>query len=305
MEVKKTTIQNTECLEVIKKSYETVAKNYNLTKDNDPYNPAFMTESDYTEFGKKYIDMFAVYEDGRCIGFFDVLFGEDKKSLLDLICVLPEFRNRGLGKQMLDYALNYAEFNGRQTIAVRLNEDIEVSKKWLADSGFEVLHTKKDDNSPFAICTMVKNLNPKVIEARDDLPVTYKVGSDLPEEKVFDLYNDNGWTLYSREMDSLMRALKKSSYVLSAWVGDQLVGLIRTVGDGEHILYVQDILVLESYHRRGIGSELMKRTLESQKHIRQKTLLTGTSEKQRKFYESLGFQATTDTETVAFVRHDM
>ncbi len=47
------------------------------------------------------------------------------------------------------------------------------------------------------------------------------------------LYNDAEWVAYTRDEDKLMRAIVASRDIVSAWQDDTLVGLIRTVGDGE------------------------------------------------------------------------
>jgi len=135
--------------------------------------------------------------------------------------------------------------------------------------------------------------------------IEYKEIKSIDKDKLFKLYDDNGWGAYTRDMDQLKRALENSFYVRSAWIGEELIGLIRIVSDGESIMYIQDILILNAYHRKGIGTELMKYVLDKFMYIRQKTLLTGQTEKQKNFYESLGFEATTDTDCVAFIRHDL
>lgn len=135
--------------------------------------------------------------------------------------------------------------------------------------------------------------------------IKYKEIKSIDKEKLFRLYNDNGWGAYTRDMDSLKRAVENSFYVRSVWIEDELIGLIRIVSDGESIMYIQDILILNEFHRNGIGTELMKYVLDKFMYIRQKTLLTGTTEKQKLFYESLGFKDTNDSECVAFIRHDL
>jgi len=135
--------------------------------------------------------------------------------------------------------------------------------------------------------------------------IVYKELKTIDKDQLFKLYDDNQWGAYTRDVDSLQRAVENSFYVRTAWIDDELIALIRIVGDGEHIMYVQDILVLTAYHRKGIGTALMKYVLEKFMYIRQKTLLTGTTEKQKKFYESLGFKDTKDMDCVAFIRHDI
>lgn len=56
--------------------------------------------------------------------------------------------------------------------------------------------------------------------------------------------------------------------VISAWDKDELIGLVRVVGDGLTIIYVQDILVLKSYKRKRIGLKLLQYVLDEYKDVR-------------------------------------
>jgi len=132
----------------------------------------------------------------------------------------------------------------------------------------------------------------------------YKTTKEISKEDLKELYDDNGWALYVRDLEGLQNAVANSLYVLSVWEEDKLIGLVRIVGDGYSIIYVQDILVLQEYHRQGIGTIMMKDVLDKYKHVRQKTLLTDSQPKTIAFYESLGFKKSTDIDCIAFVRHD-
>ena len=88
------------------------------------------------------------------------------------------------------------------------------------------------------------------------------------------LYRSVGWNQYVAQPSLLMRALAGSQCVVSAHVGDLLVGLIRCVTDEISVVYIQDVLVDPAYQRRGLGTALM-RALESEyAHVRLKVLLT-------------------------------
>lgn len=124
----------------------------------------------------------------------------------------------------------------------------------------------------------------------------------MPQQDLLDLYNDAGWGAYTAQPDVLLKAIENSLYVLTARDGDKLVGLIRIVGDGQTIAYIQDIIVLKAYKRKGIGKTLMKKALDEFKHVRQKVLLTDDNPETRGFYEALGFQSCDKGELVAFVK---
>jgi ribosomal protein S18 acetylase RimI-like enzyme len=124
----------------------------------------------------------------------------------------------------------------------------------------------------------------------------------IAKSQLLSLYKDAGWLAYTNEPNKLVEAIKNSLYVLTAWDDDKLVGLIRVVGDGLTIVYIQDILILKKYKRQGIGTLLMKKVIEKFQDVRQKVLLTEDSEETRGFYESMGFESCDKGESVAFFK---
>jgi GNAT superfamily N-acetyltransferase len=109
------------------------------------------------------------------------------------------------------------------------------------------------------------------------------------------LYGSVGWTSYTRDPDALARAVRQSGFVWTARSeSGELVGLIRGVTDDVSILYVQDILVLPEWQRRGVGRALMEAVLTRYDHVGQMVLLTDNRPEQLAFYGSLGFHNTRD-----------
>ena len=90
--------------------------------------------------------------------------------------------------------------------------------------------------------------------------------------------------------------------MLGAYDSDQLVGVIRTVGDGQTIVFVQDIVVLPEYQRKGIGTKLLKAVMDKYKDVYQVELLTDNTDKTKAFYRSVGFIASDEIDCVAFIR---
>ena len=76
------------------------------------------------------------------------------------------------------------------------------------------------------------------------------------------LYASVGWTNYTDKPEMLQKAWENSLLTLGAYDGGRLVGVIRTVGDGYSIVFVQDILVLPEYQRRGIGTRLLRTVMD-------------------------------------------
>ena len=109
-------------------------------------------------------------------------------------------------------------------------------------------------------------------------------------ENVLHLYQAVGWTNYTHQPQMLEKSLSHSLAIYLAHDGDSVVGLVRLVGDGFSSIFVQDLLVLPSYQRQGIGSNLMKEALGDFKDAYQVQLVTDQKEKTLGFYRSLGFE---------------
>ncbi len=120
--------------------------------------------------------------------------------------------------------------------------------------------------------------------------ITIKKQEIVKLEDVLHLYQAVGWTNYTNQPQMLEQALPHSLVVYLAFDGEKIVGLIRLVGDGFSSVFVQDLIVLPSYQRQGIGSSLMKEALEDYKDAYQVQLVTEQTEKNVGFYRSLGFE---------------
>ena len=114
--------------------------------------------------------------------------------------------------------------------------------------------------------------------------------SSVSIDDVLHLYQAVGWTNYTNQPQMLEQALSHSLTTYLARDGEEIVGLVRLVGDGFSSVFVQDLIVLPSYQRQGIGSNLMKEALADCKDAYQIQLATEQTEKNLGFYRSLGFE---------------
>ena len=121
-------------------------------------------------------------------------------------------------------------------------------------------------------------------------------------EEITNLYQSVGWTNYLERIDILEEAYSNSLCVLGAYDSENLVGILRAVGDGKTIVFIQDILVLPEYQRQGIGSKLLQAAMERYQDVYQMELLTDNTEKTKAFYRSAGFTASDDLGCLAFIK---
>ena len=121
-------------------------------------------------------------------------------------------------------------------------------------------------------------------------------------EEVLPLYEAVGWTNYTQNPTMLKEAYKNSLHILAALNEEgKLLGVLRAVGDGASILFIQDILVYPAYQHQGIGTALLQKTLEKYKDVYQIQLATDDSKKTVSFYESNGFTSLTSLNCVSFI----
>lgn len=121
-------------------------------------------------------------------------------------------------------------------------------------------------------------------------------------EDVLPLYEAVGWTNYTTKPEMLEVAYKNSLHIIGAFNDDEkLIGVLRGVGDGASILFIQDILVYPEYQHQGIGTKLLQQTLEKYKNVYQIQLATDDSTKTVSFYESNGFTNLTSLNCVSFI----
>ncbi len=109
------------------------------------------------------------------------------------------------------------------------------------------------------------------------------------EDEILRLYSAVGWTAYTENMQALRKGYGRSLLVLAAYENEELAGIIRAVGDGFTIVFIQDILVYPEKQRRGVGTALLRAVLDRFPHVRQIELTTDGTPLTNAFYRSLGF----------------
>ena len=116
------------------------------------------------------------------------------------------------------------------------------------------------------------------------------------------LYEECGWTNYTRDAQLLEHAVKHSLCTLGAYDGNTLIGLARAVGDGFSILYIQDLLLLSAYRRRGIGSNLLQALVMRYPRVYQTVLMADDTDELRSFYEMNGLKAADEMNIRTYVK---
>ena len=92
--------------------------------------------------------------------------------------------------------------------------------------------------------------------------ITYRMGNDLDLDAVIDVYHTS--TLGERrpvgDRACMAHMIEQANLVVTAWEGDRLVGIARSLTDFCYVAYLADLAVRQTHQRQGIGQELIRRT---------------------------------------------
>lgn len=119
------------------------------------------------------------------------------------------------------------------------------------------------------------------------MEITYKETRDFTEKEVEELFLSVNW-LSGRYPKRLIKALKSSSLVITAWDGDKLVGLIRGLDDGEMVAFLHYLLVRPEYQGMGIAKHLLLMTKDKYRSFLYLNIMPDEN-KNIAFYERNGF----------------
>lgn len=133
--------------------------------------------------------------------------------------------------------------------------------------------------------------------------ITYNQYNNIDIDDVKHLYADSNWQAYLKNDTMLANAYANSLYTYSAHSDGKLVGLIRCVGDGSHIVIVQDLIVLSTYQRQGIGAKLLQHVCDKYSNVRTKLLLTDlTDARSNSFYQKQGWHTIDKSQMIAYTK---
>ena len=150
-----------ECVNVIKKSFQTVADEFGFTIENAPRFTAFATTEERLFYQLEYEHrlMMAYFSaEGKILGYYSLMFLENSECELSNLCVLPEFRHKKIGEALLEDAIARAKRNNCRKLKIGIVEENEVLRRWYEAHGFIHTHTEKYDFFPFTCGYMERKL---------------------------------------------------------------------------------------------------------------------------------------------------
>lgn len=140
--------------EVIRESFKTVASELGLTRNNIPNHPSFMTVEELRRLIDKGIKFFGLFLDGSQIGSVAVETDGDGVCFLQKLAVLPEYRNDGYGRGLVNFVIDYAKHKGCKNLVLGIWNMQTRLKEWYFRLGFKVNSIRDFDHLPLTVCLM-------------------------------------------------------------------------------------------------------------------------------------------------------
>ena len=139
------------CVEIIRKSFQTVADEFGFTKENSPYFVAFSAcdERLIKQLDEQHRPMFVYEKDGVLCGYYNLLMQENNECELGSLSVLPEYRHRGIGGRLLQHAAETAREQDCGVMNLGIVEENTVLREWYERNGAVHTGTEKFDFFPF------------------------------------------------------------------------------------------------------------------------------------------------------------
>ena len=149
-----------ECVNVIRVSFATVADEFGFTAENAPKFTAFATTEERLKwhlFGE-HRRMYAFWDNWKIVGYYSLLLQSNNECELNNLSVIPAYRHRGIGEELLKHAFKTAKKLNCNKINISIVEENNVLRKWYESFDFVHIGTQKFDFFPFTCGYMEKNL---------------------------------------------------------------------------------------------------------------------------------------------------
>ena len=148
------------CVDLIRKSFMTVADEFGFTVENAPRFTAFATTEERLlwHLDGEHRPMFVYEEDDILCGYYSLQLQENAECELNNLAVLPEYRHKGIGRQLLEHSYIIARNNGCKIMNIGIVEENRKLRTWYEENGAVHVGTHKFEFFPFTCGYLKKKL---------------------------------------------------------------------------------------------------------------------------------------------------
>jgi GNAT superfamily N-acetyltransferase len=117
--------------------------------------------------------------------------------------------------------------------------------------------------------------------------IEFEIGKVPETEQIIEVYNSSGISRPTDDFDRIEKMYANSNLIVSAWQGNKLIGVSRSITDFCYACYLSDLAVKKEYQKDGIGRRLIELT---RREIGDKTaLILLSAPGAMEYYPKVGF----------------
>jgi ribosomal protein S18 acetylase RimI-like enzyme len=148
---------------ILNKAFLAFAQEYNFTKENAPNHLAYINSDGVEVWLNNGLKMYGYKIDGKIIGCGGYSYYKDQVYLIERLAVLPEYRNLGAGKKLMEFIENKIKNMGGRIVEIHVTDKNIALKKWYRKQGYfeikiEEVNIPGIKTVPFKACVMNKEL---------------------------------------------------------------------------------------------------------------------------------------------------
>ncbi len=143
---------------IIGNAFKDVAVRFGLTEQNCPKHPSNCTPQWIEPALEKGVRYFILEEDGVPCGCVALERARPEVCYMERLAVLPEYRSRGLGRELACHALSLARDSGAQRVEIGIISEQQELKEWYERIGFSETGRAAFPHLPFEVTFMAKTL---------------------------------------------------------------------------------------------------------------------------------------------------
>lgn len=140
---------------IIRSAFGRVASELGITQDNAPMFPAFMTLERLKEMRVRGAVFFGMFINGEQVGVVALEKRDTDDAYikgqyyLERLAVLPEYWHRGIGRELVNFIIDYVSKLGVKKLHLGMVNEHKVLKEWYQSMGFKEVEIKKVRASAF------------------------------------------------------------------------------------------------------------------------------------------------------------
>jgi ribosomal protein S18 acetylase RimI-like enzyme len=148
---------------ILNRAFLAFAQEFNFTKENAPNHLAFINSDGVEAWLNNGLKMYGYKSDDKIIGCVGYSYHNDQIYLIERLATLPEYRNLGIGKKLMEFIENEIKNIDGKIAEIHVTDKNIVLREWYKKQGYmeigiEEVHIPGIATLPFKACIMSKEL---------------------------------------------------------------------------------------------------------------------------------------------------